>query len=326
MMTVDYTHIASDEKAIRVHKWLPEGAPPRALLVVAHGMAEHGSRYARFATALAAEGWAVYAPDHRGHGETAAAGEIGWFAKRDGFRRVVLDLREIAQEAASEFQGVPLFLFGHSMGSILAEAYLGAYGASAPRLAGCVLSGVVEPPAPALLRAGRLLAGLGCLVKGQKAKAPLLDTMSFGSFGEAFKPLRTKFDWLSRDEAEVDRYVADPRCGFVCTDGFFRDLLSGFAFVYGRRVAAGGGGALAAVPGDLPVLILAGGADPCGGAHGFPDILASRLEAEGLSKVEKRIYKDARHELLNEINREEVTRDILAWLEARRKGFLAAPI
>ena len=224
MKTLDFVHIASDKKEIHVHRWLPDGAP-KALVLVAHGMAEHAARYARLAETLTASGWAVYAPDHRGHGETAGPGELGWFAEKDGFRRVVDDLHEIALAAQAEYKGLPLFLFGHSMGSILSEAYIGTYGEG---LAGCALSGVVEPPASNLLPVARFLAGVGCLFKGQKSKAPLLDSMSFGANNKAFEPARTKFDWLSRDAAEVDKYVADPFCGFVCTDGFFRDLLSGF--------------------------------------------------------------------------------------------------
>jgi len=318
MRAHDFTFTASDEKAIRVHAWLPDAAPPRGILLVAHGMAEHATRYARLATALAASGWAVYAPDHRGHGETAGPGELGWLAEKDGFRRVVLDLHEIAGTAVAECDGAPLFLFGHSLGSLLAEAYLGAYGAVPPLLAGCALSGLIEPPPAGLLAIARCLAGVGCLLKGQKAKAPLLDRLSFGAMNRAFLPVKTKFDWLSRDAAEVDAYVADPLCGFVCTDGYFRDFLAGFSYVYGGPLAGGKAGALDAIPVGLPLLLMAGEADPCGGAKGFAEGLASRLEERGLVSVEKRTYPGARHELLNETNRDEVVRDLVAWLEARR--------
>jgi alpha-beta hydrolase superfamily lysophospholipase len=307
MKILDFTHLASDKKGIRVHRWLPEGKP-KAILLVAHGMAEHGSRYGRLAGVLTAAGWAVYAPDHRGHGETAASGELGWFAERNGFARVVEDLHEIGLAAQAEHPGLPLFLFGHSMGSILSEAYIGKYGEG---LAGCALCGLVEPPAPGLLPVARFLAGAGCLFKGQKSKAPLLNSMSFGSFNNDIVPARTKFDWLSRDAAEVDKYVADPFCGFLCTDGFFRDLLAGFGLVYGKD------GALSSLPAALPLLLIAGEADPCGGARGFPDVLASLLKAGGIADLTKKTYPGARHELLNETNRDEVTRDLLAWLESK---------
>jgi len=305
--SADFRHVASDNKALFVHGWLPEGKP-KALLLAVHGMAEHGARYARLAGRLTAAGWAVYAPDHRGHGATAAPGELGWLTEAGGFRRVVEDLREIALAIRTAHPGLPLLLFGHSMGSILAEAYCGFYGEG---LAGCALSGVVEPPAPGLLPVARGLAALGCLVKGQKSKAPLLDSMSFGSYNKAFEPVRSKFDWLSRDAAEVDKYLADPLCGFVCTDGFFRDLLSGFELVYGE------GGALSRIPARLPVLVMAGEADPCGGARGFAGILAGKLRAAGLSDLSEKTYPGARHEILNETNRDEVERDLAAWLEAK---------
>jgi alpha-beta hydrolase superfamily lysophospholipase len=310
MKSADFGHVASDGKEIRVHRWLPDGAP-KALLLVAHGMAEHATRYGRLAEKLASAGWAVYAPDHRGHGDTAGPGELGWFAERDGFRRVVDDLHEIAEAAKAEYEGLPLFLLGHSMGSILSEAYMGLYGGN---LAGCALSGVVEPPAGGLLPVARFLAAVGCLFKGQRSQAPLLDTMSFGAYNKGLEPVRTKFDWLSRDGAEVDKYVADPFCGFVCTDGFFRDLLSGFRLVYGE------GGALSSLPAALPIIVMAGESDPCGGARGFPEALVGKLKAAGVVDVQKKTYPGARHEILNETNRDEVSRDLLAWLEGKAAG------
>jgi alpha-beta hydrolase superfamily lysophospholipase len=306
MKSSTFTHTASDGKAIFVRKWLPSGAP-KAILLVAHGMAEHSARYERLAAAMASSGWAVYAPDHRGHGQTAAAGELGWLAEKEGFTRIRDDLHEIAAVAAAECGSVPAYLLGHSMGSILAETYIAAYGRE---LSGAVLSGVAAPMSPLLSAIGSLIATLGSAFKGQKAQAKLLQAMSFSANNKDFEPARTPFDWLSRDAAEVDAYVADPLCGFVCSFGFYRDLLSGLRSLYGKASPFAG------APKGLPVYILSGAEDPVGGAHGFVPLLAGKFKAAGLEAVETRLYPGARHEILNETNKDEVLKDIKDWLDA----------
>jgi alpha-beta hydrolase superfamily lysophospholipase len=211
MKSSDFTHTASDGKAIYVRKWLPSGVP-KAILLVAHGMAEHSGRYERLAAAMTSSGWAVYAPDLRGHGRTAAPGgeateALGFFADRNGFARVRDDLREIALRASGENASVPLFLLGHSMGSILAETYIAAYGQD---LSGVVLSGVVAPSSPLISALGSVIAAIGGTVKGWKSPAKLLHSMSFSAYNHDFAPARSPVDWLSRDTEEVDKYVADP--------------------------------------------------------------------------------------------------------------------
>jgi alpha-beta hydrolase superfamily lysophospholipase len=307
MRSSDFFHSASDGKKIFVRKWLPTGAP-KSLLLIAHGMAEHSARYERFAAMMTASGWAVYVPDHRGHGQTAGEGELGWLGDRGGFFHVRDDLREIGLLAKAEYEGLPLFLLGHSMGSILAESFIAAYGKD---ISGCVLSGAVAPMPAALLAAGKLIASVGAACKGQRSPAKLLDKMGFGANNKDFQPARTRFDWLSRDPAEVDKYVADPLCGFVCSFGFYRELFAGFSSLYGRSAPFAG------VPKSLPVYILSGAEDPVGGALGFVARLAAMLKAAGLQEVDTRLYPGARHEILNETNRDEVQKDVKEWLEAR---------
>jgi alpha-beta hydrolase superfamily lysophospholipase len=301
-----FTHTASDGKAIFVRKWLPTGAP-KGILLVAHGMAEHSERYGRFAAALTGSGWAVFAPDHRGHGATAAGGELGWPAEDKGFPRIRDDLHEIAGAAAAELGQLPIFLFGHSMGSILSETYLVAYG---KELSGCVLSGVAAPAPPFLAALGSMIAALGSTFKGRKSPSRLLNKLHFGTYNNDFEPARTEFDWLSRDAAEVDKYVADPLCGFVCSFGFYGDLFASLRSLYGKSSPFAG------LPKGLPVFMLAGAEDPVGGALGFVPILAGMLKAAGLDAVETRLYPGARHEILNETNRDEVTKDIKDWLDS----------
>jgi len=307
---------ASDGASIFVRRWLPAGRP-KAILLVAHGLAEHGGRYERLAAFLAPGGWAVYAPDHRGHGQTAEPGGLGWFASQEGFPRVRDDLHEVALLAASENEGAPLFLLGHSMGSLLAEAYLAAYGRE---LSGCILSGVLSPMSPLVLVFGRLVAALGSTFKGQKAAARLLHAMSFGANNRDFSPASSPVDWLSRDAAEVEKYLSDPLCGFVASFGLYRDLLSGFGSVYYR------GKAFSGLPKSLPLFIAAGAEDPCGGGQGFVPLLSDRFKAAGLQDIETRLYPGARHEILNESNREEVMGDMRNWLEAKLSAIAAAKL
>jgi len=305
MKTEEFSLIADDGKSVHVYHWSPR-AEPKACVLIAHGMAEHAARYARFAEALTGAGYEVWAPDHRGHGKTAAEGELGWLADSDGFRRVVEDLRGLSVRIHGERPGKKLFLFGHSWGSFLSQGFISLYGAD---LAGCVLCGTAGDGGAAV-KAGRVVAALGCAFKGQRAKAPLMNSMSFGSFNNAFQPARTDFDWLSRDPAEVDKYVSDPFCGFLCSYGFFRDLLGGLSWIHAPATAA-------AIPKDLPIYMIAGAKDPVGAAPGTFDKLFERYRSLGVADVGKKLYPDGRHEVLNDTCRDEAGSDVIAWLDAR---------
>jgi len=314
MVEAEFVHIASDGHPVFVRKWSPAGTPKAALIVI-HGMAEHSARYRGLAEAMTQAGWAVYVPDLRGHGKTAVEGRLGWIAERDGFGRIRADLKELAASASAQEGGAPLFLFGHSMGSLIAETLL-AEGASS--FAGCALSGVIAPPPPALLAVGRLLAAIGALIKGGTTRSPLLHAMSFGANNKYFEPSRTACDWLTRDAAAVDAYIGDGQCGFACSFDLYRDLFSGLSMYLSASPFARLGK-------DLPVYVFAGAEDPIGGAKGFVAELAGMLRKAGLRDIETRLYPGARHETLNETNRDEVARDLRDWLEARLSALLARP-
>ncbi|MCX7024049.1 MAG: alpha/beta hydrolase [Spirochaetes bacterium] len=302
MKTEIFQFEASDGVELFVRAWLPEGAP-KACVLVAHGVADHGARYERFAKVLVGSGYAVYAPDHRGHGQTAkTAADRGYFSDGDGFRRVVDDLRELARSIKSKSGGAKLFLFGHSLGSILARYFIAL---DSGDLAGCILSGPADGGGGLLVAIGGFLAGIGCLFRGRRAPAPFLDKMVLGSNLKPFEPARTKLDWLSRDTAEVDKYIADPLCGFVCSCGFFADGAKGTRFA--NRSAA-------SISRTLPIYLFAGSKDSLGAARGFVDRLVAEYRAAGIADVESKLYPDGRHEMLNETNRDEVMRDIVAWL------------
>jgi alpha-beta hydrolase superfamily lysophospholipase len=279
----------------------PEG-PPKAIVLVAHGMAEHAARYARFASDLAAHGYAAYVPDQRGHGRTAGGDEnLGW-AGADGWNGMLRDLDLVASQARGQHAGVPLFLLGHSMGSVLAQRFAQLHGA---QLRGLILSGTFggAPGIGAGIAAARALS----LTRGARTPSPLQRTM-FADFNKAF-PARTGFEWLSRDEAEVQKYADDPWCGFTFSNRLLLDMLRGYAETWKPRNER-------AVPAGLPVLLFSGELDPVGRSTAAVTQLAERYRALGLHDVRTVFYPGGRHEMLNETNRDEVVRDVLAWLDA----------
>lgn len=305
MQASTFTLATDDGTTLHVNRWLPDG-DPKAVVQIAHGMAEHSTRYERFARALTDAGYAVYANDHRGHGATATnAADRGYFADHDGFDTVVEDMHVLSQRAREEQPGLPFFLLGHSMGSFLSRAYAARYGAE---LTGLILSGTAGDPG-LLGKVGQGIASVEARLRGRRHPSPLLDKLSFGQYNAAFKPNRTKFDWLSRDEAEVDKYVADPDCGNVFTSGFFADLLGGLAAVNSDAVAA-------RVPQDLPIHLMSGSVDPVGNGGKGVQQVADQYVRLGVRDVTLQLWPDGRHEMLNETNRDEVMGELVAWLDA----------
>ncbi|MGA4321938.1 lysophospholipase [Ectopseudomonas hydrolytica] len=293
---------ASDGTPLHVNHWHSD-APPRAAVMLAHGMAEHSLRYARLAEALVAAGFALYALDQRGHGRSAEHGTLGHYADEDGWNKVVGDLSTLNHHIRLQHPHTPIFLFGHSMGSYIGMAYLMGHSCS---LQGAVLSGSNYQPVT-LYKAARLIAGFERWRLGPKGRSKVIDFLSFGSFNKAFKPNRTAFDWLSRDAAEVDKYVTDPLCGFVCTTQLWCDLLDGLQHITPP-------GNLAQIDADLPLLVIGGSRDPVSDGKRLAD-LAGALREAGVRDVQLKIYPEARHELLNESNRDEVTAQLIDWLQ-----------
>jgi alpha-beta hydrolase superfamily lysophospholipase len=293
---------ANDHSRLYVNQWLPD-APPKALIMVSHGMAEHGGRYVRLAEALCGAGYGVFALDQRGHGRTADEGTLGLFAEQDGWNKVVGDLASLNQHIGQQLPGVPIILLGHSMGSYIAQAYLLHHSAS---LHGAVLSGSNFQPV-ALYRAARLIARAERLRQGLRGRSALIECLSFGSFNQAFKPNRTAFDWLSRDPDEVDRYLHDPLCGFRCTNQLWFDLLGGL-----QQISKASN--LAQIDPGLPILVIGGECDPVSEGKRLKS-LAHALREAGCQNLQLNIYPQARHEVFNETNRDEVTADVLTWLD-----------
>jgi alpha-beta hydrolase superfamily lysophospholipase len=301
---IPFTLRTADGIDLHGYRWEP-ATPPRAVVQIVHGLSEHAARYDWLARRLTAAGYAVYALDLRGHGRTAPAPEeLGFFAERDGWKKSLEDLRLLQRHIAAAHPSPPIFLLGHSMGSLLAQQFIRE---PAGPLAGVVLAGSDGPPPP-LARAGRLLVRLERLRLGPRGRSPLIFHLAFGHFNHAFRPTRTAFDWLSRDPAEVDRYLADPLAGFLPTVQLWIDLLDAL----GPLAAPD---QLARIPRSLPILLLAGTRDPVSDQTRRLEQLLRLYRQAGLRQVSHHFYPDARHELFHETNRDEVTRDLIAWLD-----------
>lgn len=294
---------AADGVPLQIYCWKSE-APPKAAVQIVHGLAEHAGRYARLAAALTNAGYAVYAGDHRGHGQTAGGvDDLGFFAKGDGWRKCLDDLWLLHRRIAADHPGLPILMLGHSMGSLMAQQFMSEHGDA---LAGVVLSGSDGKPS-ILASMGRLVARLERLRLGPRGRSALIHALAFEAFNKPFEPARTRFDWLSRDPEEVDHYIHDPLCGFVATVQLWIDLLDGWAILNKP-------GRLAGIPKSLPICVIAGMRDPVSAnTKGLEKLLAAYRRA-GLERVTHHFYPNARHELFNETNRDEVTRDLIAWL------------
>jgi len=308
MTAQTFTLAAPDGTQLFTYGWLPAGAA-RAIVQIAHGMSEHAGRYQRLAQSLTADGIAVYANDLRGHGRSVKSpDDLGFFAENQGWQKCVDDLWQLNRHIAATHPGLPIFLLGHSMGSTLAEQFVAEHGDA---LAGVVLSAANGKPT-SLAAVGRGIARAERLRLGARGKSKLVQSLTFEAFNKKFAPARTPFDWLSRDPAEVNKYVADPLCGFPASVQLWVDLLDGWNAVSTPEHRAH-------VPKSLPIYVIAGGHDPVSGNTRQLAAWLEEYRAAGFSRLEHKFYPEARHELLNEINRDEVTADMLGWLNRTLK-------
>jgi alpha-beta hydrolase superfamily lysophospholipase len=286
-------HQADDGTRVATYTWLPESGRPRALVQIAHGAAEHGLRYGRFARLLIGHGYAVIASDHRGHGATAASTGGYGIVDEDSWRAIVTDLQAIGDTARAEHGDMPLVLLGHSMGSMLARDCAQSYGGE---LAGLILSGTFRslPGADTEGSIARLEQEIA--ERGRTALSSYIPEL-FGSFNDPYEH-QTGFEWLSRDEAEVDRYVAELALDWVRAVRKINDPQQ-----------------LARIPAGLPVHIAVGTEDPCNQRMTLVYELLEDFRYLGTKDLTWKGYEGARHEILNETNRDEVSEDLLAWLE-----------
>jgi len=299
----------ADGHLMPVYSWLPAG-DIKAVLHITHGMAEYGLRYAPTAILLAEKGFAVYANDHRGHGpEVAPAnvqqgnlGKLGltgdnWFYKQ------IDDLRLVIQHHKNTHPGKKILLMGHSMGSFLSQRYFQLHGST---IDGLILSATNGQPDP-LLPFGIMVAWLQMKIQGKNHRSHLIDKLSFQQFNKSFAPNRTDHDWLSRDENAVDKYLADPLCGYVCSASFFYYFFKGISHTLNKKN-------IQFIPKNIPVYAFAGDRDPVGlRGKGFLQLIA-KWKAAGVQDISYNLYKNGRHEMLNDINRQEVLDNLLTWI------------
>lgn len=277
----------------------------RGVVQVHHGLAEHAQRYGELARFLGARGWHVTAHDHRGHGASwAADAPRGVFAAKDGWAAVVADALAVNAHIRARDPGLPVVVFGHSMGGSVAWAQVLASPKSADAAAiwnANISFGGMASAVDALLRLERLLVG-------PQAPSRLLDSLTFKAWSKRFTPARTGFDWLSRDEAEVDAYIADPNCGWPASVGLWRDLAAGARLAMDEAKLAG-------VPRTLPLHLLAGGQDPVTEKGRLTRRFAAALAKAGFTNVALVVNAEARHEALHETDRAEAMEGLAEWLD-----------
>ena len=296
------------ESKIHAVRYRPEDPGKiRCVLQVVHGMAEYAERYEEFAAFLVERGFVVTGDDHLGHGKSVGdKGKQGYFCEQDPATVLVRDEHRLKKMTEEAFPHVPYVIMGHSMGSFITRNYICRYGSG---IAAAIIMGTGMQP-KAVLGMAKILVRLQKLFCGSKHVSRLIDKMAFGGYNKEIPNPRTAFDWLSRDEERVDRYLADPDCGFPFTVNVFGALFTLVSRLYSPEN-------LKAVPKKLPVLMISGDADPVGDYGKGVRKAYDSLKTAGLEDISLKLYQGGRHELLNESNRTQVMEDVYAWVESR---------
>lgn len=310
MTTVKIANIPSSVEGQKLNTVIWECENPKAILQIAHGMAEHIMRYDHFARWLNENGITVVGNSHLGHGNTAASEkELGYFAKKNGWEHVVEDIHIVRSEMTERYPNVPYFILGHSMGSFVLRTYLCTE--KADGLAGAVISGTGDVPGAVAgaLKGMSSLIGFFC---GKKHRSKLINSMSFGSYNKPFKPADTPYDWLTKDENIVKKYIADGRCGFIFTCSAYKDLGTGLKFIRKKKN-------IKKMNKETPILFIAGDKDPVGSQGAGVQNVYDRFCKIGMKDVEIKLYENDRHEVLNETDKENVYKKCLEFIKCKIK-------
>ena len=304
-MRTDFWYDSKGAGKIHACRWTPEGQP-KAVVQIVHGIAEFVERYDDFANFLTGHGIAVVGEDHMGHGQSINGDGIqGYF--HGGWFTAIEDTMQLMRDTMEAYPGVPYILFGHSMGSFMARTILCKYPASGIHAA--IICGTGWQPSFALPALIKVVEGI-CKKTGETNPNETLQGMVFGSYNKKVEHPRTTFDWLTRDAKIVDDYIAHPLCGFTASCGLLREMMKGIHYIQQKNN-------LAAMNKDLPVFFIAGGDDPVGPYGKGVQKCADTFVSVGMTDVKTKIYPLCRHEILNEINKEEVYEDVLRWIQTK---------
>lgn len=302
-----YYDSRSGADKIHAVRYLPDDETVKGVVQIVHGMAEYVERYEEFAEYMTARGFVVVGNDHLGHGKSVAEdGTYGYFCEQDPATVVVRDVHRLKKKTQQLYPGVPYLLLGHSMGSFIVRNYICRYGTG---IDGAIIMGTGMQPA-AIIKVSKMLAAVQKIFKGPKHISEFIHKCAFGSYNDKIENCRTSADWLTKDEGIVDKYVADPLCGFTFTVNGFATLFELIDRLYDKKN-------LEKIPKDLPLFMVSGDMDPVGDYGAGVKKAYQSLKDVGLKDVEIRLYENDRHELLNETDRKLVMEDIASWIEKK---------
>ena len=299
-------YFPSSDGLTQIHtiEWIPEGEV-LGILQIAHGMIEFIDRYDRFAQFMSSHGFYVIGNDHLGHGKSVTdESQLGYIAKHDGNFCLLKDMQQLRELSQEKYPDVPYFILGHSMGSFLTREFIEKYGTG---IAGAIIMGTGYQPS-STLNLGIGLTAIMQKTKGGRYRSHLINNMALGAYNASFEPGRTKCDWLSRDEIIVDDYISNPLNQFIFTVNGYYNLFRGIRYAEQQEN-------LDKIPKDLPILVVSGENDPVGDFGKGPKMVADIYHKTDIHDVTLKLYPDFRHEILNEIDKETVDRDLLQWIE-----------
>lgn len=300
----EFFYDSRDNKSkIHAIKWMPDENPVGIVLIV-HGMAEHMGRYEHVAEFFCSKGFIVAGNDHLGHGDSSEGSVRGYFCKQDPATVVVRDVHRLKKAIQTEYPSLPIFIYGHSMGSLITRNYLTKYGSG---VQGAIICGTLMMPKPTIWAMGIVLSVL-TLFQGSRHVSKLMNSMAFGNYCKRIENKRTDFDWLTRDVDMVNRYIADSKSGFVFTLNGFATLKALLLRLHDKKL-------LDRIPKNLPVLFIYGGQDPCGEYGVAVKKVIEQYKQLGIKDISQIEYEDCRHELHNELNKDEVMKDVYEWIK-----------
>lgn len=302
-----YFESRDGESRIHAVRYIPDGGEIKGVFQIVHGMAEYIERYEDIAGFMTERGFVVTGEDHLGHGKTVPEGGIyGYFCEQDPATVVVRDVHRLKKMTQEAYPGVPYFILGHSMGSFIVRNYIQKYGTG---ITGAVIMGTGMQP-KFLIGISKFIVGMQKLFCGSRHGSRFINNIAFGSYNKRIKNPGTEFDWLSKNEANVDKYIADPLCGQLFTVNGFGTLFELIARLLDKKKVAN-------VPNELPILMVAGAEDPVGNYGKGVEQAKASLEAAGVKDLTMKLYPGDRHEILNEDDRDVVKEDIYNWIVER---------